>query len=59
MIWIAGSCLVLGVLVLVITPLLGGKGETPSFKKALQEQKARIADDLAELSRKRKAGEIS
>lgn len=58
MIWVAGVCLLLGVLLIVVTPLLGS-GDSPSFKKALQEQKARIADELAALGRMRKAGEIS
>jgi cytochrome c-type biogenesis protein CcmI len=58
MIWVAGICLLLGVLLIVVTPLLGS-ADSPSFKKALQEQKTRIADDLAALGSARKAGEIS
>lgn len=58
MIWVAGVCLLLGVLLIVVTPLLGA-GDSPSFKKALQQQKSRIADELAALGRMRKAGEIS
>jgi cytochrome c-type biogenesis protein CcmH len=60
MIWIAGVCLVIGILLIVLTPLAGlFAGGAPSATKALQEQKLRLADELAALSRKRDAGEIT
>lgn len=58
MIWIAAACLLIGVLLIVVAPLISAR-RAPSVSDALQKQKLRIADELANLASLKAAGQLN
>jgi cytochrome c-type biogenesis protein CcmH len=57
MIWFAGICLVIAVLLIVLMPLVRA-ASAPSVNHALRERKLKVADQLAALSQLKADGDI-
>lgn len=58
MIWTAAALLAIGALLIALAPL-ASRGGVPSTVAAIRARKASLADELAELSRRKGAGEIN